>query len=142
MSGKLSELQDLFLNACRKQKIPVNLFLIKGVRLQGVIAGFGNFSLLLRREGAEQLAYKHGIASIAPLRLPEFEIPSSDREGLQDDFLLRTLGEDISVFLTSGNMLRGTLLGHDGFVILLDGRDGMQLLFKHAISTIQRGNGR
>ena len=61
-----SNLQDSFLNAVRKTKNPVTLFLVNGVKLQGVITWFDNFSVLLRREGTVQLVYKHAISTVMP----------------------------------------------------------------------------
>jgi host factor-I protein len=66
MAGNQSNLQDSFLNAVRKSKNPVTLFLGNGVKLQGVITWFDNFSILLRREGAVQLVYKHAVSTIMP----------------------------------------------------------------------------
>jgi host factor-I protein len=59
-------LQDEFLNALRKNKTPTTVFLTNGVKLQGVVASFDNFSLLLRREAHTQLIYKHAISTIMP----------------------------------------------------------------------------
>ena len=66
MSSSQSNLQDHFLNAVRKTKNPVTLFLVNGVKLQGVITWFDNFSVLLRREGTVQLVYKHAISTVMP----------------------------------------------------------------------------
>ena len=66
MASSQSNLQDNFLNSVRKTKNPVTLFLVNGVKLQGVITWFDNFSVLLRREGTVQLVYKHAISTIMP----------------------------------------------------------------------------
>ena len=66
MASSQSILQDSFLNAVRKTKNPVTLFLVNGVKLQGVITWFDNFSVLLRREGTVQLVYKHAISTVMP----------------------------------------------------------------------------
>ena len=66
MASSQSNLQDTFLNSVRKTKNPVTLFLVNGVKLQGVITWFDNFSVLLRREGTVQLVYKHAISTIMP----------------------------------------------------------------------------
>ena len=63
---KQQNLQDTFLNHVRKQKIPVTVFLVNGVKLQGVITWFDNFCVLLRRDGMSQLVYKHAISTIMP----------------------------------------------------------------------------
>lgn len=59
-------LQDAFLNHVRKNKVPVTIFLINGVKLQGVISWFDNFCVLLKRDGQSQLVYKHAISTIMP----------------------------------------------------------------------------
>ena len=66
MGSSQSNLQDTFLNSVRKSKNPVTLFLVNGVKLQGIITWFDNFSILLRREGTVQLVYKHAISTIMP----------------------------------------------------------------------------
>ena len=67
MAGEKSQnIQDVFLNTLRKKKIPVTIFLSNGVKLQGNITGFDNFSLLLRRGPQVQLVYKHTIATVVP----------------------------------------------------------------------------
>jgi len=63
---KSQNLQDVFLNHIRKQKIYVTVFLVNGVKLQGIITWFDNFSILLRRESHSQLIYKHAISTIMP----------------------------------------------------------------------------
>ena len=66
MSDKNQNLQDIFLNALRKSKTPVTMFLVKGVKLQGIITWFDNFCVLLRRDGLSQLVYKHAISTVQP----------------------------------------------------------------------------
>jgi host factor-I protein len=66
MAGDKNNLQDVFLNHIRKQKVPVTVFLVNGVKLQGVVTWFDNFSLLLRRDAFTQLVYKHAISTIMP----------------------------------------------------------------------------
>ncbi len=64
MSEKQQNLQDTFLNAVRKSKSSVTIFLINGVKLQGNITWFDNFCVLLRRDGQAQLVYKHAISTV------------------------------------------------------------------------------
>ena len=59
-------LQERFLNVVRKSKTSLTLYLISGVKLQGTVAAFDNFCILLRRNGQSQLVYKHAIATILP----------------------------------------------------------------------------
>ena len=66
MAADRQNLQDAFLNNVRKNKVPVTIFLINGVKLQGVITWFDNFCVLLRRDGQAQLVYKHAISTIMP----------------------------------------------------------------------------
>jgi len=66
MADKPNNLQDVFLNTVRKTKTPVTMFLVNGVKLQGVITWFDNFSVLLRRDGHSQLVYKHAISTVMP----------------------------------------------------------------------------
>ena len=67
MAGdRAQNLQDTFLNHVRKNKIPLTIFLVNGVKLQGVVTWFDNFCVLLRRDGHSQLVYKHAISTIMP----------------------------------------------------------------------------
>ena len=63
---RAQNLQDTFLNHVRKSKIPLTIFLVNGVKLQGVVTWFDNFCVLLRRDGHSQLVYKHAISTIMP----------------------------------------------------------------------------
>ena len=63
---KKQNLQDTFLNSVRKAKTPLTIFLVNGVKLQGVVTWFDNFCVLLRRDGQSQLVYKHAISTIMP----------------------------------------------------------------------------
>ena len=59
-------LQDVFLNHVRKNRTHVTVFLVNGVKLQGVITWFDNFCILLRRDGHSQLVYKHAVSTVMP----------------------------------------------------------------------------
>src|SRR5436305_92598 len=63
---RAQNLQDTFLNHVRKSKTPLTIFLVNGVKLQGVVTWFDNFCVLLRRDGHSQLVYKHAISTIMP----------------------------------------------------------------------------
>ncbi len=151
MADKVNNLQDLFLNGLRRSKTPVTMFLVKGVKLQGIITWFDNFSVLLRRDGQAQLIYKHAISTIMPshpLDTGEIERALEDGGGgaggrkpalLQEAFLgaVRRSGEPVTMFLVNGVMLQGEIAAFDLFCMLLQ-RDGLsQLVYKHAISTVQ-----
>ena len=64
--NKNENLQETFLNQIRKDKLTVTIFLINGVKLQGIITWFDNFSILLKRDTHIQLVYKHSISTIMP----------------------------------------------------------------------------
>jgi host factor-I protein len=144
MADKVNNLQDIFLNTLRKSKTPVTMFLVKGVKLQGIITWFDNFSVLLRRDGQSQLIYKHAISTVMPahsLDLSEIEKNFEERKTtlLQEIFLtaVRKSHEPVTMFLVNGVMLQGEIAAFDLFCMLLR-RDGLsQLVYKHAISTVQ-----
>ena len=143
---KGQNLQDAFLNLLRREKVPVTMFLVKGVKLQGIVTWFDNFSILLRRDGQSQLVYKHAISTIMPGQPVDAEQFASQGEGkgrkqrlLQDVFLSRVQEAEVGVtmFLVNGVMLQGRIAAYDLFSVLLE-RDGfVQLSYKHAVSTIQ-----
>jgi host factor-I protein len=147
MADKVNNLQDIFLNTLRKSKTPVTMFLVKGVKLQGIITWFDNFSVLLRRDGQSQLIYKHAISTVMPahpLDLSEVEKGFEERKStlLQEIFLtaVRKAREPVTMFLVNGVMLQGEIAAFDLFCMLLR-RDGLsQLVYKHAISTVQPAN--
>ncbi|MFW2830180.1 RNA chaperone Hfq [Sphingomonas sp. ID0503] len=143
--SKVNNLQDIFLNALRKSKTPVTMFLVKGVKLQGIITWFDNFSVLLRRDGQAQLIYKHAISTVMPahpLDLSEIEaafVETRKPVMLQEVFLsaVKREREPVTMFLVNGVMLQGEIAAFDLFCMLLR-RDGLsQLVYKHAISTVQ-----
>lgn len=82
MSDKNQNLQDVFLNAVRKTKTPVTVFLVNGVKLQGVITWFDNFCVLLRRDGQSQLVYKHAISTVMPAGPVQLFEP--EKEGIEE----------------------------------------------------------
>ena len=142
---KNRNLQDTFLNFLRKNKTPVTIFLVKGVKLQGIVTWFDNFSILLRRDGQAQLVYKHAISTVMPgqpIDASQFEIdPSSGKKQrvLQDVFLSKIQEEEVSVtmFLVNGVMLEGRIASYDLFCMLLEREGYVQLAYKHAVSTVQ-----
>jgi|SRR4051812_6496510 host factor-I protein len=144
MAARSLSLQDHFLNSVRRAKMPVTIFLVKGVKLQGVITWFDSFSLLLRREGASQLVYKHSISTIMPAEPPpDFVATAVAEQGakaaLQDLFLAAAArdSERMTVFLVNGVMLQGSVTGFDQFSLVLERGGQIQLVYKHAISTLQ-----
>ena len=81
MADRQPNLQDVFLNAVRKQKAPLTIFLVNGVKLTGVITSFDNFCVLLRREGSAQLVYKHAISTIMPSQPVQLHEPDDEAAG-------------------------------------------------------------
>jgi host factor-I protein len=147
MAEKPLSLQDHFLNSVRRAKAPVTVFLVKGVKLSGVITSFDTFSLLVRRDGASQLVYKHAISTIMPsAALPDFSpaAPASagGRAALQDVFLAAAARdqESMTLYLVNGVMLQGNVAGFDQFALVLQRGGQLQLVYKHAISTLAPDN--
>jgi host factor-I protein len=144
VADKALSLQDQFLNSVRRSKTPVTIFLMKGVKLQGVITWFDAFSMLLRRDGSAQLLYKHAISTIMPASRPEgLPEPAVAVDGkklaLQDVFLTSAhrQREPMTIFLVNGVMLQGVVEGFDQFSILLERGGQVQIVYKHAVSTLQ-----
>ena len=147
-SEKTQNVQDVFLNNVRKNKTPVTVFLVNGVKLQGIITWFDNFSVLLRRDGQAQLIYKHAISTIMPSQPLDLgnlqeafdeQLEKKKPTLLQEVFLtaVRKSDEPVTMFLVNGVMLQGEIAAFDLFCMLLE-RDGLcQLVYKHAISTVQ-----
>ncbi len=79
-SEKSQNVQDVFLNHIRKNKVQVTVFLVNGVKLQGVITWFDNFCVLLRRDGQSQLVYKHAISTVMPSVPIQLFEPAKDDE--------------------------------------------------------------
>jgi len=147
MAARSLSLQDHFLNSVRRARVPVTIFLVKGVKLQGTVTWFDSFSLLLRREGASQLVYKHSISTIMPAEPPQdFAAANVSGDGahgakaaLQDLFLAAATREAaaMTLFLVNGVMLQGTVTAFDQFSVLLERGGQIQLVYKHALSTLQ-----
>ena len=77
---KKQNLQDTFLNSVRKSKTPLTIFLVNGVKLQGIVSWFDNFCVLLRRDGQSQLVYKHAISTIMPAQPVQLYEPEPDQD--------------------------------------------------------------
>ena len=80
MNEKTHNLQDTFLNHVRKNKTTLTIFLVNGVKLQGVVTWFDNFCVLLRRDGHSQLVYKHAISTIRPAQPVQLFEPETNGE--------------------------------------------------------------
>lgn len=142
-AGKQASLQDAFLNLLRKNKVPVTMFLVKGVKLQGIVTWFDNFSILLRRDGQSQLVYKHAISTIMPsqsLNPDQFQQRGGRQAKMLQDIFLSRVAEahvQVTMFLVNGVMLQGRIAAYDLFCMLLERDGAVQLAYKHAVSTIQ-----
>jgi host factor-I protein len=79
-TDKKQNLQDAFLNSVRRSRTPLTIFLVNGVKLQGVVSWFDNFCVLLRRDGQAQLVYKHAISTIMPAGPVQLYEPADEDE--------------------------------------------------------------
>ena len=82
MVEKQQNLQDTFLNHVLRNRLAVTVYLVNGVKLQGVITWFDAFSLLLRREGHSQLVFKHAVSTVMPAQA--IQLPLADAEAEAD----------------------------------------------------------
>lgn len=82
--SKGQSLQDPFLNALRKERIPVSIFLVNGIKLQGQIESFDQFVVLLRNT-VSQMVYKHAISTVVPARNIKMPVtPEDNNKGVPD----------------------------------------------------------
>ena len=65
---KTQNLQDMFLNQARKDRLAVTMFLMNGFQLRGIIRGFDGFTVILDSDGKQQMIYKHAISTVVPAR--------------------------------------------------------------------------
>jgi len=79
MMSKGQMLQEPYLNALRKEHVPVSIFLVNGIKLQGQIESFDQFVVLLKNN-VSQMVYKHAISTIVPARNVQVETPHDDEE--------------------------------------------------------------
>ena len=77
-------LQDPFLNALRKERIPVSIYLVSGIKLQGQIESFDQFVILLKN-AVNQMVYKHAISTVVPARTVKIPSPGAVDSNLDDD---------------------------------------------------------
>ncbi|CAH2213616.1 RNA chaperone Hfq [Tepidibacter aestuarii] len=66
MKNNTLNLQDLFLNQARKEKVAITIFLVNGVQLKGRVKGFDSYIIILENEGKQQMIYKHAVSTIIP----------------------------------------------------------------------------
>ena len=77
MKNKINSLQERYLNQLRKENVPVSVYLVSGIKLQGEIEYFDQFSILLKNS-VSQMVYKHAISTIQPAR--NIDLPDLDEE--------------------------------------------------------------
>ncbi len=80
--SKGQTLQDPYLNTLRKERVPVSIFLVNGIKLQGQIESFDQFVVLLKNS-VSQMVYKHAISTVVPAR--NIKLPHPDQDGDEDD---------------------------------------------------------
>ncbi len=80
--GKGQSLQEPFLNALRKEHVPVSIYLVNGIKLQGQIESFDQFVVLLRNS-VSQMVYKHAISTVVPSR--NVKLPRTEEDSTSDD---------------------------------------------------------
>lgn len=68
MKNNALNLQDLFLNQARKEKVELTIFLMNGVQLKGVVKGFDSYIIVLENAGKQQMIYKHAVSTIIPIK--------------------------------------------------------------------------
>jgi host factor-I protein len=143
--SKQQQLQDAFLNVLRKERVPLSIFLVNGIKLQGTITSFDNFVLILERDNMpQQMVYKHAASTVLPSRKVEMTINATadtekSKQQLQDVSLntFRKERVPISIFLVNGIKLQGTITSFDNFVLILESSSQPpQMVYKHAISTV------
>ncbi len=66
--AKDMNLQDVFLNQSRKERIPVTIYITNGFQFKGIVKGFDNYTVILDSDGRQNLIYKHAISTITPIR--------------------------------------------------------------------------
>jgi host factor-I protein len=80
--SKGQSLQDPFLNALRKERVPVSIFLVNGIKLQGQIESFDQFVVLLKNN-VSQMIYKHAISTVVPAR--NVKLPASETDAAEPE---------------------------------------------------------
>lgn len=140
--GKVFELQNPFFNVIRTNRVPVAIYLVNGIKLQGLITSFDRHTLKLNHsEVQDQLVYKHAIATVVPrqkIELPLAAVEELSQEKTQDAFLdaIKEANKWVNVYLMNGIKLEGCVFAHDGYTLILDNNKTSQLAYKHAIATV------
>lgn len=75
--------QSIFLNNCRRQKMPVTVFLVNGFQLRGIVLSFDAYAVVIDSDGKQQFIYKHAISTIQPVR--PVSLRAEDKEAVADE---------------------------------------------------------
>lgn len=75
-----TNLQDLFLNTVRKEKMPITVFLLSGFQIRGIVTGFDSYTIVLDCEGKQEIVYKHAVSTIIPLNPVNFTAAERELE--------------------------------------------------------------
>lgn len=86
MSKPTNNLQDIFLNGARKNRIPVIVYLTNGFQIRGIVKGFDNFTVILECDGKQMMVYKHALSTITPSKAILFNTPVGTDDRLSGDF--------------------------------------------------------
>ncbi|NUU74628.1 RNA chaperone Hfq [Paenibacillus xylanilyticus] len=137
-----NNVQDLFLNQCRREKVKVTIFLANGVPMMGKIIHYDAYSIVIEVEkgGYQAFIYKHAILSIVPV----FAVGITARQKCNvelhsNDLLSHCLMKKIPVelYLINGKKMTGTISHYDKYSLVLNSPDRKQnFIFKHGVSTI------
>jgi len=79
---KNQSLQDMFLNAARRDRMPLTIFLVNGFQIKGLVRGFDNFTVVIDSEGKQQLIYKSAISTVIPART--IQLQDSEDDGTEE----------------------------------------------------------
>jgi len=77
---KNQSLQDMFLNAARRDRMPLTIFLVNGFQIKGLVRGFDNFTVVIDSEGKQQLIYKSAISTVIPARTIQLQEDSEETD--------------------------------------------------------------
>ena len=80
-----TNIQDVFLNAARKDNVPITIHLVNGFQLKGTIRSFDNFTLILDSMGKQQMIYKHAVSTITPAKAVKYTIDKPEESDSEEN---------------------------------------------------------